>query len=97
MSNSTTATLTISDLLKLGQIVEAAQTGSQVTFLKPETGLTSQGTARSIGTDTGMFLGSEDDVRDAYLRITMATGIERFEKVSDLLAEIDTTFFFYGK
>ncbi|AVO24969.1 hypothetical protein KHQ84_gp026 [Rhodococcus phage Finch] len=83
------STLTYSDLTKLGRIVDAAEEGRNVAFL--EDGERSDGTARSLG--HGGFLSSTDDIREAELRITMSTGVERYELVSDLMERLGESFF----
>jgi hypothetical protein len=41
-----------------------------------------EGTARSIGTDTGAFATSDDDIRDMFLRVTSVAGFDHFLAVS---------------
>lgn len=83
------STLTFSDLTKLSNIVDAAGKERKVAFL--EDGERSDGTARNLG--HGGFLSSTDDIRDAQLRITMSTGVERYELVSDLMERLGESFF----
>ncbi len=96
MQETTERLLSLHEQIKLGRIVERGQQGGQVTFLHDD-GRTDQGTARSVGDENGYFLRSDDDVRDAYLRITMRSGLERFEKMSDLVDQLDSTFYLYGQ
>lgn len=87
------ATLTKSNFYALSQIMDAASGTLTVAFLD-EDGRRDDGTARSIGTEGGMFLGPNDDVRKGYLRVTMnVSGVERFELVSDLMKRLGETFF----
>lgn len=86
------STLTVSDYTKLSQVMDAAQGNLHVAFLN-EGGSRDDGTARSIGTEGGMFMLPATDVRDAYLRVTMHSGVERFELVSDLMERLGDTFF----
>jgi len=37
--------------------------------------------------ERAVFLGPDDDVRDAFLRVTMRSGYESFWRVSDLMPE----------
>jgi hypothetical protein len=54
-----------------------------------EDGSVLKGTARHFVKDPERagFLGPQDDVRDAYLRVTLTSGFEAFWLVSDLMPE----------
>lgn len=93
MSVSTTAApFTIRDLVPLQMIAEAAQEGQSVAFLA-EDNTPRYGTARSIGDENGYFARGEEDVRDLFLRVTMRSGVERYERVGDLMEQLHKTFF----
>jgi len=81
--------LTVSDLVALSTIVETVQHGSRVRWLSDDNDVL-EGTARSIGDDRGMFLGNDEDVRDAFLRITSTSGFDYFvpmTKLAELVRE----------
>ncbi len=85
--------LSLSDALKIGRVLRAAQHTEKVAFI--DDGAVREGIARHIvkSPDNVGFVGSDTDVRDAYLRVTMTTGFERFTLVSELVDRLDTTFF----
>jgi len=80
-------TLTIGDANDLQVVLHAAQTCAKVARAFGN-GDVVYGTARSIGTQSGAFLTSDDDVRDGYLRVTTQSGLEAFWPVRDLMREV---------
>lgn len=85
--------LTIAELSKLSEVIAAASTNAPVAILDPETMNVDYGQARSVGTETGGLNPVGVDVRDMFLRITMESGVERFERVADLAAGLNDTFY----
>jgi hypothetical protein len=83
---STTKPLTTADLVALAEIASAAQQSAKVTYLS-ENGDIVKGTARSFVVDPArpVFLSHNDDVRDAYLWITLDSGFETFPSVRHLM------------
>jgi hypothetical protein len=81
--------LNISDACDLAAIIHMAQ-GTQKVARLLDSGDVVYGTARSIGTENGGFAGGGDDVRDAFLRVTLSGGFEAFWPVSDLLPLVRT-------
>lgn len=84
--------LTIRDLVALGTILRAAQGVERVTRLVEDgnaAGLLIHGTARSIGTADGYLIRPNEDVRDAYLRVTTDAGLEVFWLVRDLMPAVE--------
>lgn len=75
--------LTVSDLVALSTVAEAAQHGARVRWLSDNDDVL-EGTARSIGDERGMFLANDDDVRDAFLRITSTSGWDYFVPMARL-------------
>lgn len=75
--------LTIRDAVDLAAVIGACQHGSKVRWLT-ESGDVMEGVARSIGNDSGGFLLPDQDVREAYLRIS--AGMEIFWPMSKVLA-----------
>ena len=79
----------------IGDIIEIAQTAAKVTWVYDDESLPRHGVARHLVTspETAGFLGAEDDVRDAYLRVTGKSGWEEFFSVQFLIEKIlDNTF-----
>lgn len=78
--------LTASDVIVLAEIVGAASQSASVVFATDD-GEIVRGTARHIvvSPDNFGFVGSDTDIRDGYLRTTMESGLERTDKVSDLM------------
>jgi hypothetical protein len=90
--------LTRGDVINLATIVTASFNSNRVTRLLPKDyefggGLIAEGTARSIGDKDGNFAGSDEDVRDCYLRVTTSTGFEAFWPVSELMDEVASGYF----
>lgn len=78
--------LTVHDAVALATIVEASIHNSYVARVADD-GRVMHGTARSIGDDRGAFLATGEDVRDAYLRVTLSTGFEAFWPVAELIPQ----------
>jgi len=78
-------TLTVADLTALTEVARAAMQSAKVTYLD-EGGDIVNGTARSFVVDPArpVFLGRDDDVRDAYLWVTTVQGFEAFPAVRHL-------------
>jgi len=83
--------LRVSDAANLGSLVDAV--AQNRTVARVEDGNIVVGRARSVGTATGGFADENDDIRDCYMRVTGDDGLERFWRVRDLAAEIDTGHF----
>lgn len=88
---STHGPLTGYDACTLADLVRAAQGNQRVARLMPEgtnaAGLVIVGTARCIGDENGNFAGRDDDIRDAFMRVTTLSGFEAFWPMSDLIKE----------
>jgi hypothetical protein len=91
-----TRTLTVRDAVALATILEAAQTNARVRWVDDNhpDGV-NEGTARHLVKDsrTAGFLGANDDVRDAYLRVTTVSGWEAWLPVADLIDMVSETTF----
>jgi hypothetical protein len=79
--------LTIMQAGQLQVVLEVAQQGAKVAWVDNDGSTVYKGTARHIvkSPDNIGFLGRNDEVRDAYLRITMQGGLENFIKVRDVM------------
>lgn len=77
-------TLTIRTAAHLATIITWAQRGARVRWLT-HGGKTDTGVVRSIGDERGNFLRDDEDVRDAFVRITTAAGWEWFPPVREVL------------
>lgn len=84
--------MTLTLTIQAGDIIAAAQQGQRVAWAM-EDGSVLRGTARSLGDEQGYFQRGTEDIRDLYLRTTLETGFDRFDKVSDLIAKLHITFF----
>lgn len=85
-------TLTMQEAVTLAAIIDAAQRNAHVGYLT-DNGDVVTGTVRSIGDERGNFLRSDEDVRNAYVRITLSSGFEVFRPIGDVAADIrETTF-----
>ena len=85
------APLTLAYTLALAEIVRAAQTTAKVARAN-HNGSVAYGTARSIGQDADhgfLFLGKDEDIRDAYLRVTTREGFEVAWPVVALMSEAE--------
>jgi hypothetical protein len=78
--------LNMTDACSLADIIRMAQGNKHVARLM-DNGDVITGTARSIGTETGMFATETDDVRDMFLRVTTDMGWEAFWSVRELLPQ----------
>lgn len=81
--------LTISTLTRLAIIAEAAHQGTSVKWTTDEGETILSGTVRSIGREDFTFL-RDEDVRDAYLRVTGDSGREHALAISDVLDMLST-------
>jgi hypothetical protein len=79
-------TLTFRDALAVTEILRAVQGGKKIAQLVAG-GSIRVGTLRSVGDENGYFLGADEEVRDAYVRITWQNGFEQFVPFRDLMAE----------
>lgn len=80
--------LNIDTAVTLGNLLRVAQGNQPVTRYIEDLDRTVSGTARAITRDNGVFLGRDDDVRDAFLWVTLDSGFEAFWPVADLLVDI---------
>ena len=88
------AVLNYSTASVIGDIIEIAQTGAKVSWVTDD-GDIIDGIARHLvkDPDNAVFLGSKDDVRDSYLRVTTKNGWEAFLPVAELITKVlDNTF-----
>lgn len=97
MTDTATRVLTIGDVIALANIIRYAQGERRVVRIMPDGGPNAgeilRGTARSIGNDRGNFLATGEDVRDAYLRVTLDTGWEAFWLIGELIGENSEGYF----
>lgn len=78
--------LTLQQAVILADIVRAAQRNAKVEWLIDDTGgRTDTGTVRCVGDANGNFLNADDDIRDAFLRITTTSGWERFIPMKEVV------------
>ena len=83
--------LTTSDVVALAEIVNAAHNGAKVgRILNMGYRETVIGTARHlvVSPEYPVFPGVDDDMRDGFLRVTLASGFEAFWPVSDLVTDL---------
>ena len=80
-----TEILNIGDVLALAEVIEAASQTAKVAYIGIG-GEVVYGTARHIvgNPDTVGFIRSDQDIREAYLRVTLKTGFEAFPTVAYL-------------
>lgn len=72
-------TLTLRDTVTLATIIEACQHNAFVRWQPAKAGgLLLEGTLRCVGDENGCALRADEDVRDAYVRITTTGGMEVF-------------------
>lgn len=83
--------ITIPQIFQLHTIVDAASRNARVRWLGDDSHTIHEGTARHIvqSPDNFGFIGSDQDVRDAYLRITSLTGMEYAVSVRRLMHLIE--------
>ena len=96
MSDTRARILSLSDAVALATVLDAAIQGARVRWVDDNhpDGVNA-GTARHIVRDSrsAAFLGADDDVRDAYLRVTTLAGWEAWLPVADLIGMVrETTF-----
>ena len=90
------STITFGTARKVARIFAAADRHLKVIFQDPETGEGSEGEARSITLERGVFPDASDDLSDVYLWVTMGFN-ERFVHISELVEDLDETFFILGE
>lgn len=78
LQNATASIVTVPQIWQLHVITEAASRGAKVRWLGDDHHTIHEGTARHIvqSPENFGFIGADQDVRDAYLRITSVTGME---------------------
>src|ERR1044072_9646252 len=83
--------LTVREASAIATIIDMAVHGKKVARAIPEdrdgAGHIVYGTARSLQTERGSFLSDDDDVRDAFLRVTSRAGFEHFWPLRELITE----------
>lgn len=84
--------LTIGDTMSLYTITHAAVHKAKVARLL-DSGDVVNGTARAITDDHGNFLSRDVDIRDGFLWVTTAGGMEVFWSVAELLPLVASTEF----
>jgi hypothetical protein len=79
---------TLRDFTGLEPVIKAAQTNAKVARVREDAdnGVV-YGTARAIQTKGGWFLGTDTDVREGYLWVTLRSGMETWWPVADLMTE----------
>ena len=84
---------------QLRTLCEAAEQSAKVKFIAPgdDSGRILEGTVRHFvrgpGPSEWTFIGSEVDVRDAYLRITLSSGFDVAYPVRDLMESVGNSEF----
>lgn len=81
--------MTVSDAIRAAEVIRAAQGNKLVARLID--GEVFTGTARSVGTDTGM-IAHKEDVRDCFLRVTLHSGTDTYWPMRELMAEVGGEF-----
>lgn len=83
--------ITIPQVFQLYDIVDAAARSAKVRWLGDDSYTIHEGTARHIvqSPENFGFIGSDQDVRDAYLRITSLTGMEYAVSVRRLMSLVE--------
>jgi hypothetical protein len=86
-----TGPITISQIFQLFTIVDAASRSAKVRWLGDDSYTIHEGTARHIvqSPENFGFIGGDQDVRDAYLRITSVTGMEYAVPVKRLMSLVE--------
>lgn len=77
--------LNISTVTRLATIVEAAQRGTTVRWTPDKGETILKGTVRSIGREDFTFLHADEDVREAFLRVTGHSGREHALPISEVM------------
>ena len=80
--------LSLAETIALGSIIDAAGRCAPVARLL-DSGDICYGQARSVGRQSGAFLRRDDDVRDAYLRVTLRSGLEAFWPLHELVGQLE--------
>lgn len=83
--------ISIPQVFQLHTIVDAASRSAKVRWLGDDSYTIHEGTARHIvqSPENFGFIGSDQDVRDAYLRITSLTGMEYAVSVRRLMSLVE--------
>lgn len=85
-------TLSLQDTMNMGKVIDLAKRNASVEYVISENDLpmgrsgytVRNGTVRQICADIfGAFLGDDDDIRDAYVRVT-TNGLEQFYPMSQI-------------
>lgn len=83
--------LTARDVFGLSNVLRMAESGANVRRLipddEPNDGDVVEGVARSVGDTNGGFLRAGQDVRDAFLRVTLLSGFDVYWPVTTLAKE----------
>lgn len=82
-------TLTLQEALALAKVIEMAQGGHRVQWLDGNTPSgVQEGTARHICHDDSTFITADEEVRDAYLRITLTSGFDYYMPVRTAMRKV---------
>ena len=86
-----TSIVTVPQIWQLHAITDAASRGAKVRWLGDDDYTIHEGTARHIvqSPENFGFIGADQDVRDAYLRITSVTGMEYAVPIRRLMHLVD--------
>lgn len=76
--------LTLRDACDIADVVNACQRTARVAWLTDHNDRM-EGTMRSVGDERGNFLRADDEVRDAFVRITTSMGMEVFMPMRDAM------------
>jgi hypothetical protein len=88
---NTIGPVTLQDVNLLATVLDWCQHNTHVRWLtQPHyLGISEQGTVRSIGDATGGFLRADEEIRTAYVRITLDSGFEWFAPVAEICGLIE--------
>lgn len=91
LQTATASIVTVPQIWQLHTIVDAASRSAKVRWLGDDSYTIHEGTARHIvqSPENFGFIGSDQDVRDAYLRITSVTGMEYAVSVRRLMSLVE--------
>lgn len=78
---------TLRNVESVRPVIDAAVGNRHVRRLRAN-GDIAEGTARSIGNDTGGFARNSEDVSECFLRVTMVSGWDEFWPVADLMEQV---------
>lgn len=79
--------LSIRDVESLHRLIDACGRTAKVARLRPDDSIV-YGHARYICNDSGYFLTKDQDVRNAYMRVTTRSGFEEFWPIAELMGEV---------